>query len=391
VVIVAARNPIEHGGEEGAMPRERQLFVGLTAILLAAVTANLAPGSSARASQDVPARLDKGDLAGLHDFDFFVGDWQAHHKRLKERLAGSDDWEEFEGWCRNRALLDGWVNADDSLFRTPRGDARGVGLAAYDPKTGRWGAWWLDGADPFAKLDPPSLGGFKGGVGTFYGDDTLRGKPVRVRVVWSKITPTSVHWEQAFSGDGGKTWETNWVTDFTRTTAVPALLLAPKPAPGADLSGLHAFDGRVGKWIGHNKKLKERLAGSHEWESFDGTQTFWTVLGGYGNLDENRLRTQAGDYPGVTLRAYDAKSGRWSIWWLDDRNPLGALEPPVRGRFENGIANLYSDDTLRGKPIKVRFTWSGITEKTAHWEQAFSGDGGRTWETNWLLDFEPAP
>jgi len=83
---------------------------------------------------------------------------------------------------------------------------------------------------------------------------------------------------------------------------------------------------------------------------------------------------------------YDPKTGTWSIWWHDGRNP-GDLDPPVKGRFKDGVGTFYSDDTLRGKPIKVRFTWSGITATAAHWEQAFSGDGGKTWETNWTADF----
>ena len=78
----------------------------------------------------------------------------------------------------------------------------------------------------------------------------------------------------------------------------------------------------------------------------------------------------------------------WSIWWFDGRTP-SELDPPVTGRFENGVGTFYSDDTFKGKPIRVRFTWSNITAASAHWEQAFSADGGKTWETNWTTDFVP--
>ena len=165
----------------------------------------------------------------------------------------------------------------------------------------------------------------------------------------------------------------------------------PRPTPVPNLSGLHAFDLRVGKWIAHNKRLKERLAGNHEWVEFESTQTFWTLMDGYANVDENLFRIPGGEYRGTTLRAYDAGTGQWAIWWLDGRNPFGSLEPPVKGRFENGVGTFYADDTLRGKAIKVRFTWSGITATSAHWEQAFSPDGGKTWETNWYTDFRKAP
>jgi len=159
-----------------------------------------------------------------------------------------------------------------------------------------------------------------------------------------------------------------------------------QPRQGDDLSGLHAFDLRAGCWIYHNHVLKERLANNHDWFDYDSIQHLWITMGGYGNMDDNEMRRPDGTYYGLTVRTYDPKTGDWSIWWHDGRNP-GDLDPPVKGRFKDGVGTFYSDDTLRGKPIKVRFTWSGITATAAHWEQAFSGDGGKTWETNWTPDF----
>ena len=117
-----------------------------------------------------------------------------------------------------RKLMDGWANVDDNVLKLPGDEYRAVALRAYDPKTGQWAIWWLDGRNPFGELDPPVKGHFENGVGTFYADDTLRGKPIRMRFVWSQITPTSAHWEQAFSPDGGKTWETNWTMEFRRVS-----------------------------------------------------------------------------------------------------------------------------------------------------------------------------
>jgi hypothetical protein len=164
----------------------------------------------------------------------------------------------------------------------------------------------------------------------------------------------------------------------------------PKPAAAVpNLTGLHDFDLRAGEWVAHHRRLKERLAGSHEWVEFDGTQSFRILMDGYANEDENVMNMPGGGaYKGVTLRAYDAKTGQWAIWWLDGRTPFGDLDPPVKGRFENGVGTFFSDDTLRGKPVRVRFVWSNITATTAHWEQAFSPDGGKTWEVNWITDFK---
>jgi hypothetical protein len=172
-------------------------------------------GVSASASQDPPRPVAKApDMSGLHAFDLRAGLWHAHHRYLKDRLAGSHTWIEFDGTCDFRLLMDGRANEDDNVFDKPTGIVRGVTLRAYDPKNGEWSLWWLDGRKP-SKLDVPVVGRFVDGTGRFYSDDTLRGRKIRVRFTWSRITATTAHWEQAFSADGGKTWETNWITDFT--------------------------------------------------------------------------------------------------------------------------------------------------------------------------------
>jgi hypothetical protein len=177
----------------------------------------LAIAASAHATQDNPQPLKKTDLAGLHAFDHRTGKWTAHHRRLKERLAGSTEWVEFDGTQTAWPLMDGYANVDENVFDMPGGgEYRGVTLRAYDPASGQWAIWWLDGRNPFGSLEPPVKGRFENGVGTFYADDMLRGKSIRVRFIWSGIEADSAHWEQAFSADGGKTWETNWVTDFRR-------------------------------------------------------------------------------------------------------------------------------------------------------------------------------
>ncbi len=183
----------------------------------ALIAATLAVAAPAHATQDTPNAPDGApNLAGLHDFDFLAGSWRVHHRRLKERLAGSHEWVSFEGTCTMRPLMDGYGNVDDNVLDMPGNPYHGVGLRSYDPKTGEWQIWWLDGRMPHAPLDPPVKGHFVNGVGNFYSDDTLRGKAVRVRYTWSHITPTSARWEQAYSPDAGKTWETNWEMEFER-------------------------------------------------------------------------------------------------------------------------------------------------------------------------------
>jgi hypothetical protein len=151
-----------------------------------------------------------------HDFDWLVGAWHVEHQRLNGRLVGSTDWVPFDGTCVMSPLLAGHGNVDDNLLNRPGDNYRAVGLRCFDPKTKTWAIWWLDARTP-RSLETPVIGGFENGVGVFIADDTLRDKPVKVRFRWYDITPTTAKWEQAYSGDGGATWEVNWNMQFTRT------------------------------------------------------------------------------------------------------------------------------------------------------------------------------
>jgi hypothetical protein len=175
-----------------------------------------APGAlAAQLHRGVVPRMNQ-IAPGLHDFDFLVGRWKARHRKLKQRLARNHEWIEFEGTLVNQSLMGGYSNVDDTVLNVPGAPYRGVALRSFDPKTQQWSIWWLDSRTPSEPLDPPMIGSFQKGVGTFYGYDTVKGKRVRARFLWSNITRTSGHWEQADSPDGGKTWETNWVQDITR-------------------------------------------------------------------------------------------------------------------------------------------------------------------------------
>jgi hypothetical protein len=191
-----------------------------TATVMALLILSLAvPGlSTGQSDQDSGRGTTQIDSAtpGVHDFDFLVGQWRVHHRTLKERLANSHEWIEFEGTLVNQPLMGGYSNVDDTVFEKPDAPFRGVALRSFDSKTQQWSIWWLDSRTPLGPVDPPMRGGFRDGVGTFYADETFNGKPVRTRFLWTKITPTSCHWEQAYSPDGGKTWETNWVQDIVR-------------------------------------------------------------------------------------------------------------------------------------------------------------------------------
>lgn len=150
------------------------------------------------------------------DFDFQRGCWAVRHRRLKARLAGCQDWEEFDGSCEQRPILGGNGNIEDNFLHISSGSYRATALRSYDPESGNWAIWWLDGRAPHA-IDVPVIGRFEKGVGSFFAEDMLEGQPVCLRFQWLQTDTPFPRWEQALSADNGATWETNWTMDFERT------------------------------------------------------------------------------------------------------------------------------------------------------------------------------
>lgn len=154
-------------------------------------------------------------MSSPQDFDFFIGDWNVAHRRLKDRLTGSTEWQEFGGTTSTRKTLGGMGNCDDNFLDLPGDPYYAMTVRTFDPADKKWSIWWLDGRSP-GTLDVPMKGEFIDGLGTFYARDTLRGQPIVVRFLWRVKPDGTPRWEQAFSGDDGKTWETNWTMEFTR-------------------------------------------------------------------------------------------------------------------------------------------------------------------------------
>ena len=149
------------------------------------------------------------------DFDFQQGQWNVRHRRLKQRLAGCTEWEEFDGTCHQFPVLGGNGNIEDNLLHLPDGDYRAVAIRSFDVASGNWAIWWLDQRAPH-NLDVPVIGKFEGGIGTFFADDELDGRPIRLRFRWLATDTPTPRWEQAMSDDDGASWETNWTMDFMR-------------------------------------------------------------------------------------------------------------------------------------------------------------------------------
>lgn len=149
-------------------------------------------------------------------------------------------------------------------------------------------------------------------------------------------------------------------------------------------SQLHAFAFQTGDWVVRHRKLAQRLAGEVNWLEFGGSCRAYEILDGAGNVDDFLIDDPGGAYRAATFRRLDPTTGDWSIYWADSRRD--GLDPPMRGRFHNGIGTFFGSDMLDGREIMVRFIWSDIGPARARWEQAFSLDG-REWEVNWIMRF----
>ena len=154
--------------------------------------------------------------ASKHDWNFLFGRWKVRHRYLEGRLRGSNEWIEFDSECEAMPLLLGLGNLDRNTFVRDGQKIEGITLRLFDPATGEWSIHWADSAHP-GSLIPPMSGRFTGDAGEFYGDEFVDGRRVLCRFVWTRTPPDAPRWEQSFSDDGGKTWETNWIMEFTRT------------------------------------------------------------------------------------------------------------------------------------------------------------------------------
>ena len=158
----------------------------------------------------------------------------------------------------------------------------------------------------------------------------------------------------------------------------------PQANPGAvPGDGQQDFDWEIGAWKTELRRLTKPLSGSQEWVEYTGTSVVRKVLDGRANLLELRLTGPAGTIEGVSLRLYNPQAAQWSLHYAGVRN--GTLTRPVHGGFRDGRGEFYGQEDLDGKAILVRFIISDITTNSARFEQAYSDDGGRRWETNWIV------
>jgi hypothetical protein len=169
---------------------------------------------------------------------------------------------------------------------------------------------------------------------------------------------------------------------FACQPAVVAGAPPPVAVTSAVRDGVHDFDFELGTWKTQLSRLVRPLSGSTEWVEYKGTSVVRKVWGGRANLIELEVDGPAGHIEGLSLRLYNPESHQWSLNFASAKG--GTLTEPVYGAFANGRGEFYGKESLNGRAIFVRFIISDITPTSAHFEQAFSADGGKTWEVNWI-------
>jgi hypothetical protein len=177
-------------------------------MFLAGLMLSALPSSRRAAAQEM-------SMGSSTDFDFLCHDWRVHHRKLATRLAGANDWYEFDGTSSTRSIMSGFGNVEDNLLEDPHGSYRAAALRGFDATHRLWRIWWLDMRFP-TEIGVPVVGAFDGDRGEFFADESWQGTPIKLRFIWHKDAGNGPRWEQAFSTDGGRHWETNWTMDFTR-------------------------------------------------------------------------------------------------------------------------------------------------------------------------------
>ena len=338
----------------------------------------------AQGAAAAPVQSSSSELRdGQHDFDFNIGTWKTHIRRLLHPLTGSNDWVELNGTVHVRKIWDGRAQLEEIEADGPDGHFEGLTLFLYNSRAHQWGQYFADSA--VGVVNQPQIGEFKNGRGELFDQESFNGRNIFVRFVWSDITPDSHHIEQSFSDDGGRTWEPNFVATLTRDEEASTGDEMPLPAASSTLDGAHDFDFHFGVWKTHIRRLQKPLTGSSTWADYDGTSLVSKVWGGRASILELEANGPAGHIEGVGLRLFNPQSHQWSLNWVNGSDPV--MTTPMVGRFVHGQGQFYDQEEFQGRIIMARNGFSAITANSSRFEQAFSDDAGKTWETNWVMTF----
>jgi hypothetical protein len=364
----------------------RCLLVSLVAATILALHVAGARAQPASRAASVPQPVARRD--GQHDLDFSLGRWRTHISRRVHPLTGSDEWAHYDGSSIIRAIWGGRASLGETEADGPAGHLQALSLRLYNPQSHQWSLSYASTGGTTSNptsLSVPTIGEFKDGRGEFYDTESYSGRSILVRKTWSDITAKSIRFEQAFSEDGGRTWETNWIALDTRLETSespdaqsPAAIDSSLPAPGHQ----HDFDFEFGVWKTHLKRLVHPLTGSKTWVEYDGTTTVNKVWNGRANLVELEVDGPKGHIEALSLRLYNPQSRQWSLNFANSAE--GTVAIPSIGEFKGGRGEFIDQEPFGARTILVRFVITQKSPNVCEFEQSYSDDGGKTWEVNWI-------
>ena len=355
--------------------RRHWIVIFAAAVMACTIVPSLSAATNATNSPAKPLR------DGAHDFDFNVGVFHTHIRRVLDPLSGSPDSIELNGTVTIRKVWGGKAELEEIEADGPRGHWEGLSLFLYNPQAHQWSQSFIN--SQMGELSTPLVGEFHDGRGELFSQDTFKGKSILVRGVWSDIQPDSHRYTESYSDDGGQTWKVAFFADKIRDKQAGqqdgSAIADPPDNPSSADPGF-AFD--LGEWHTQSKRLLHPLTGSNTWVEMDGRTTVTKVWGGRANLAEYDADGTGGHITLLSLRWYNPVAQEWN---LDFATPqVGTMGIPGVGTFKNGRGDFYDYETIGGRSVLVRFSIWKTSADTAQSEQAFSDDGGKTWEVNWI-------
>ena len=338
--------------------------VALSAIALSSAAGSMSPASAA--------------VATSHAFDYQLGTWRVHVARLTNPGGAPARWTHYDGTHTVIPLLSGRANIGVLEIAGPHGPIEGLQIRLFNPQTQRWGLSFASGSD--GEVQAPSVGQFAGDRGMFLSSEHIAGHNAQVRSETIATDASNYRDVISYSLNGGTTWQPMWIATYVKT-AYDATSLG---AHGGKVE--HGFDFQSGSWHATLSRLMKRLQGAHAWRDYEGTMVERRLWNGRANVGVLEVRSGKECFESILLRTFNPQTREWHDYGVDTATGSVML-PPVVGRFTDRGGELYERDSLNGRPIVVRYTFDQITKESNRFVQAFSADGGATWETNAIVHF----
>jgi hypothetical protein len=367
------------------LARKMRVIVHSSLLMGGLLSISVAPHAEP-AAPEPPSISDLQD--GQHDFDFNIGVWHTHARRIVDPFSPASSSYELDGTVTVRKVWDGKAQLEEIEADGPKGHWEGLTLFLYDPKSKEWSQNYVDSKS--GVLDPPLIGSFKNGRGELVSQDVFQNKTILVKGVWSEIRRDSHHFDEYYSLNGGETWLPAFMAVLTRVQST-SVSTTPDSRAYAAMSvdpkdPQHAFDWDIGTWDIHMMRLAHPLTGSTSWNPMDGKTVNSKIWGGRANIAEVKSSGPTGELELLALRLYNPDTQQWTTSFATSK--VGILNTPtgrpIVGTVGNGGLTFYDQEPYNGKTILVRFKIGPVSAESAESEQAFSDDAGKTWETNWI-------